>query len=752
MEDTRAHPVYRRVPVVESLGVAAYMGVAIRLDGHAIGSFCVVDTKPRRWSELDVEILSELALSAQREIQLRRQAREAVLQKDELDRAASERAAILDQLTAGVIVANPGGEITFVNGTAWKIYGLPPQEDLATFLDPLEFFTLEGAPVAREALPLFRAARHQETIGNAEFRVRCSNGREVITRGHAGPIYRQDGSLLGAVASFRDITAQREAEIALHESEEKFRQITENIQDIFWIFTPDFSETVYISPRYETLMQRPVAEVYERPLAFLESVLPEDQGTLLTAMEKLRHEGVSGVEVRVRLPDGSIRWHCTSGSPVRNVQGKVYRIVGISQDITEQKAAHEALRDRERYYRALIENASDLISIVREDGTMVYESPSAEQVVGWRPEEMLGRTMFELVHPEDLVRVQKDFQSALRNPHQRVMTSYRFRAGDGTWRQMESTGSNLLADPAVKGIVVHSRDVTARRESEARIRFQAQLLDTVGEAVIAVDLDGTVLFWNRFAEQLYGYSREEALGARLRELLPSDTGWNQTPQILQRLRAGEVWSGEFLVKRRDGSTFPTQVINSPIRDQSGQLVGIVGISSDLSERKQLEEQLRLSQRMEAIGRLAGGVAHDFNNILTVIKGECFMVLDGLSSMDPVRGGIEEIDRSADRAASLTRQLLAFSRKQVLRPQVIQPNRVVEGIEKMLHRLIGEDIELVTRLTPELDSVAVDPGQFEQVIMNLVVNARDAMPEGGVLIISTENRRVSESLQRSNYSI
>jgi nitrogen-specific signal transduction histidine kinase len=176
--------------------------------------------------------------------------------------------------------------------------------------------------------------------------------------------------------------------------------------------------------------------------------------------------------------------------------------------------------------------------------------------------------------------------------------------------------------------------------------------------------------------------------------------------------------------------------NAPRRDASGEVVGAISVIADMTERKRLEEQFRQSQKMEAVGRLAGGVAHDFNNLLTVISGYSQMVLDALAANDLLRGHVEEVLRAAESAAALTNQLLAFSRRQVVQPQVLSPNALVANMDKMLHRLIGEDVELVTVLTPGLPKIKVDPGQFQQVLMNLVVNARDAMPEGGRITIET----------------
>jgi signal transduction histidine kinase/CheY-like chemotaxis protein len=225
--------------------------------------------------------------------------------------------------------------------------------------------------------------------------------------------------------------------------------------------------------------------------------------------------------------------------------------------------------------------------------------------------------------------------------------------------------------------------------------------------------------------------------------------------LLARARSGEYLSGEEVRRqKKDGSPFDISIWTSPLCDPWGEVVGVMAFLADVTERKQMEEtlrnseeQLRQSQKIEAIGRLAGGIAHDFNNLLTAIRGYSDLLLLRIDSSSPLRRDVEEIQKAGERATSLTRQLLAFSRKQVLQPKVLDFNAVVAGMDGMLRRLIGEDIDLVTVLMPGLWNVEVDPGQVEQVIMNLVVNSRDAMPQGGKVTIETSNEELDDRYVR-----
>ena len=397
------------------------------------------------------------------------------------------------------------------------------------------------------------------------------------------------------------------------------------------------------------------------------------------------------------------------------------------------RAFHRELSSRERTFRGLVEGLSDCVVVVDPAGRLEYVSPRCDPMFGAPPSGWPG-------NPAE--RLLGDAADDLNDTGERreVVLS----RTDGSTFEAEVRAAPYLRAGAPAGRLLTISDVSERRRREERIRFQARLLEVVGEAVIATDLGGRVLFWNRFAERLYGWSAEEALGRPITELTTPAQETSHAEAIMDRLRAGKSWAGEFTVRRRDGSTFPALVTNAPILDEDGGLIGVVGVSSDLTARKELEEQLRSAQRMEALGRLAGGVAHDFNNLLTVITANTGLALESIGPDHPVRQELDEVRGAAGRASELTTQLLAYSRRQLLRPRVVDPGAVLGDIEKMLRRLLGAHIRLAVRCDPDIWTVKVDPGQFGQVILNLAVNARDAMPGGGTLRIALRNRKVEEA--------
>lgn len=270
---------------------------------------------------------------------------------------------------------------------------------------------------------------------------------------------------------------------------------------------------------------------------------------------------------------------------------------------------------------------------------------------------------------------------------------------------------------------------------EEKSRLEALIRD-VKEGVCFIDAGGNVVIINRSFEESLGIRSEDVVGKSA-----SEWSWaiQNVGEILADLKDGrkEYYAGEAVYGGRD-----MEMTASPIRS-NGEYVGTVVVFRDVTDRKRLEEEARQSQKIEAVGRLAGGIAHDFNNLLTVILGYTQLLLKRLAPADELRPDIEAINHAADRAAALTRQLLAFSRKQILAPTVLNLNGIVSGLEKMIRRIVGEDVDLVTILAPDLGSVKADPGQVEQIIMNLVVNARDAMPQGGTLTIETANTELSK---------
>lgn len=401
--------------------------------------------------------------------------------------------------------------------------------------------------------------------------------------------------------------------------------------------------------------------------------------------------------------------------------------------------------DKLRYLESILSNVTDIINILDGAGIIRYVSPSLTDVLGYAPEELLGKSGFDLIHLDDYKRALNVFLETLPKQDVVVKIELRFKCKDGSWKYLESSGKNLLHDPQVQGIVISARDITERREAESKIRLQARTLEVASNGIVITDVRGIIIWVNKAFTKMTGYSSEEAIGQNPRILKSGEQDVRIYENLWKMLLSGEVWTGELINRRKDGTLYFERQVITPVKNDEGDIIYFIAIKEDITSDKKMEAQFQQAQKMETVGRLAGGVAHDFNNLLTIILGQSELLLEDLPENTKWLSRIKEIKDAGRRAAALTRQLLAFSRKQIFQSKVTDLNEIVRNADKMIRRLLGEDVEFVTLLGEKLSPVKVDASQMDQVIMNLVVNARDAMPQGGKLVVETLEMKVSESL-------
>jgi PAS domain S-box-containing protein len=447
-------------------------------------------------------------------------------------------------------------------------------------------------------------------------------------------------------------------------------------------------------------------------------------------------------------------------SVVRDASGAVTGLQVIYRDMTERKRAEAALRASEERYRTLVEGSIQGVCILR-DWVTLFANTALARMLGYEsPRELIGLDARCWIAPHDLSRVES--LAAARRRGEPAPSHFEFQAlrKDGAliWAEVEVSEIVWDGEPARQ---ITGFDVTERKRAEQAAResseFNRQIIASAREGVIVYDRQLRYVVWNPFVEEMTGVRAEDVAGKFCLDVFPflREQGIHD---LLQRALAGEtVSSPDFqYTVAASGKAGWAAGRYGPLLDAAGRIIGVIGTLRDITERKrteetlrQQEEQLRQSQKMEAVGRLAGGIAHDFNNLLTVITGRGDLLLRRLPAEDPVRRDLELIKKTAERAAVLTRQLLAFSRKQMLQPKVLDLNAIVAGVAQMLQRLIGEHIDLVQMLAPDLGLVKADPAQIEQIIVNLVVNARDAMPEGGRLTLETANVELDPAFVAAN---
>jgi two-component system, cell cycle sensor histidine kinase and response regulator CckA len=638
--DTLEDPRFRDNPLVQNKPhVRFYAGAPlITADGLALGTLCVLDYEPRILQPAELSALGTLSRVVVRHFEWRRLALRNSGAGNQVPIQSASAAAgiatsrskpgrsaefelVLDAINEGLLVCqmSPPSEparlrLMASNAVAERLLSVSLQgksgSDLAELLPNIAIADLPNrlAQVVRSGTA--------QNLGDIRFTGAAEDTGIFAVR--AVPL---DFETVGVL--FENVADRRLAEQAQLESQARKSAILDSALDAIVTFDHEgrifewnrAAERIFGLRRVQVL-GRELAEVVFPPetrLRFRESLarfLEQGESDLLGRRVELTGHRADGGLFPLEM---SVNRVPMEGSPI---------LTGFLRDITERKQFEEALRRSEEHFRSLIENSSDVIAIVKEQGRFVYVSHTVQRILSYRPEELIQRSVFDLIHPDDLQGVEQALQRAMRQPEKSTAVQFRCRHANGTWRILEAIG------------------------------------------------------------------------------------------ILRN-------------------------------DASGQ-AGIVVNARDITERRQLEDQLRQAQKMESVGQLAGGVAHDFNNILTVIQGHAALLTSSTGLSPHQRNSLEQITLSADRAANLTRQLLTFSRKQMLQPRHLDLNEVVNHLAKMLQRMLGEDVALHLDFQRDLPTVLADQGMLEQILMNLAVNSRDAMPRGGQLIINTRLVHVDAS--------
>ena len=441
-------------------------------------------------------------------------------------------------------------------------------------------------------------------------------------------------------------------------------------------------------------------------------------------------------EFPLRRLDGELR--DLDYSSVANVLPGLH--LSILRDITERKASERALRESERRLRTVISNAPVVLFAFDSDGIYTLYEGKGVEALDRQSEDRVGRSVF------DTFGLLVDAQPAIRRALSGEVTRWEGETRGGFYEAIlipEIDPNGVVLGVTGLGIDVNARKVMESELRASELRYR-RIVENTSEGVWMYDSAGVTTFMNSRMAKMLGYAVHEAVGKPIFTFM-DESLVAEAAERLERRKIGLSERGRFRLKRRDGSELWISLHADPLFDANGKFESSLALATDITEQlksevalDRSESQLRQAQKMEAIGSLAGGVAHDFNNLLSVILGYTEMIVTELKPNDPMRADLSEIRSAGIRATALTRQLLAFSRQQVLQPTILDLNDVVTGVEKMLARLLGEDIELSWLTSSDAGQVHADAGQLEQVIMNLVVNARDAMPKGGRLTIKTEN--------------
>ncbi len=573
-------------------------------------------------------------------------------------RAGEARLARLLALTpAGVIELDAEGRLTYANAAAERILGAGAGELVGRhYAEPSwQAAAHDGSPIPSDRLPAAWALRG-EAVKDYEYAATALDGRRVVLLVDIVPVRGEGGRVEGALAAFQDVTARRAAAQALHDSELRFRSFADNLRDVLWIVDAEARRLEYLSPSFEQAWGEPRERIMQGLDHWSATVHPDDRARAEQSLPRVLAGEAHGIEYRIIRPDGAVRWMRDTGFPILDANGRIRRIGGITQDVTEQKAAEDRLAASEARFRHMADSAPALIWMTDAAGAVTFANMHFDHMFGRPAAAMLGKAWAAVVLPEDLGPFRWAFVGALR-ARRPFRAETRVRDKDGQTRWMRCDGVPRLDDTgAFLGYTGCALDIT--------------------EARLAADV----------------------LEARVAE---------RTAALTQAVDA---------------------------------------LHAEALEREQTEAALRQSQKMEAVGQLTGGLAHDFNNMLQAIGGSLELMRRRIGQGRTEEAGqfVDAARQTVQRAAALTHRLLAFARRQALQPRPVEPNDLVTGIADLIRRTTGPGIAVELRLGQGIWTVLCDPNQLENVLLNLAINARDAMPEGGKLTIGTEDVRLSDA--------
>jgi two-component system cell cycle sensor histidine kinase/response regulator CckA len=701
----------------------------VTADGHALGTLCVFDRVPRTLTTAQENALRVLGRQVMAQLDLQRQTKSLAESEERLFH-------VFRDCPVGVAIQKwPDQTFVDVNASFTQLFGWERHEILG--LTSEELGILEAGPAAEVRARIIA----NQTLRDTELAARTRSGevRYVLL----GTVLTQLRGVPHTITTFVDVTARKLTEVANN----RLAAIVQSSGDA--IIGKDVEGTI-------TNWNRGAAKIFgysalEVIGSSIMRLIPEDRrDEEIHILQQIRRgESVDHFETVRRTKDDRRIDVSVTTSPIKDAFGRIIGASKILRDITEQKRAEGLLREREEQLRLYAEHSPAAIAMLDRDMRYLVVSRRWMQDNRLGTESIVGRSHYD-VFPDLPERWIVTHKRALAGSVESCEEDA-FPRADGSveWLRWEIRPWHQ-ADGSIGGIIIFTEDVSERKlssaalkASEERMRFA---LDNAEIGIWDFDYVTGAVRWSHHLELQYGLA-PGTFGGTFEAVMdcvyePDRAGFAET------FRLAEESGKDFSILSRavwpDGSIHWLNGAGRIHRDEHGRPIRGVGISMDITARRSLEAQYQQAQKMEAVGRLAGGVAHDFNNLLTVILGYCELLLREFDEGDERRADIAEIQSAGTRASGLTRQLLAFSRKQIIEPVLLDVNQVVSTLRTMLGRLIGEDVEIGLDLDANLWPVMADRGQLEQVVMNLVINARDAMPDGGKLTIATKNVTLDEN--------
>ncbi len=713
------------------LGAVSAVGVVIR--GHE-GPFGVLNALSFRRREFGVE--DTVFVSSVANIL------GAAVERDRLGRTLRQRDRLLENVLehAPDVILRFDRELrhVFISDAVETVTGMPASAFIGRTNRELGMPEEACLLWERELLPVFETGKPV----TFEFSFVGVAG-ERLFESRVVPETGPDGSVESLLVISRDITEADAARQELRASELRYRELFESAGDMIFLLDTD-KRFVDVNPAVEQTLGLLRGELIGAELRVL-----LDASEREAADRRLREKLDGSVpatryESLLRTRDGDeVPVEVGSRAIVRD--GETVGVLAIARDLRERNRVLEELAESEELFRTAFDEAAVGMALVGRDLGYVRVNQAFADALGYTVEELERLSVADVSHPDD-VDESWGWQRQLLAGGQRSFVrekQYLHRDGSTIWMQL-GAASVLGVDGEIKYFVSQMQDITALKAVEQELRESQALhrlvVQNARDLIAVIGVDGRLRLVSSSVASNLGWTPDELIGMPFAELIHPDDLQTAQGAVAAALRGATAAPVRIRVARRHGGWRIFEAAGAAAYDENGSLDFVVVTANDVTEREGLEEQLRQAQKLEAIGKLAGGVAHDFNNLLTAINGYSDVVLTALDGDEDarIRHAVEEIRRAGERAAELTRQLLAFGRRQTLRPEVVSLNAIVDDYAGLLQRALGEDIAMKTVLEPRLAHVKADPGQLGQVLMNLAVNARDAMPGGGSLTIETSN--------------
>ena len=632
----------------------------------------------------------------------------------------------LEQLDIAIVIKHANGEMIYANQRFCDLIECSKEDIIGRKIEevlPQKNYEQQKALLEKE-----REKQLSGKSGVYDLELEVASGKTKTVRIHASPIFDCDKNYLGSIGIVTDVSREASALKAVSNAEALLAAVF-NVANVGLCITDSEGKVIAANPAHSKIdgytQEELVGELFTK-------VLPPE---LREDALKLHHEYMAGEwdnisgEWQVLHKNGTRRDVAVSVARLILDDGRKFR-VSVLTDLTEQKLIERQLR----YQAQLLENVSDAVIAIDNDYRITSWNTAAEKLYGWTAAEVLGKHLFEVTQYRHLNGESEETLKEALLKAGKWIGEFLEKRKDGTEIIVEACISQLRNEKGeIIGAVGIKRDVTEQKQIERQLRYQAQLLENVSDAVMAVDNDYIITSWNRAAEKLYGWTATEVLGKNIYRVLPTTylNGASEQDAIKAMQSAGK-WVGEVAQKRKDGTEVIVEACVSYLRNEKGDIIGMVSINRDITEQKRyaeerqrLYEQLQQLQKMESIGRLAGGIAHDFNNILAAILGNVKMATEKTTD-EKVTKYLSRIKAASERASALTQQLLGFARQGKYVPAPVDLFDCVRNVVEMLEHTIDKRIEVVVEPASMPTKVIGDRTQLEQVILNIAINAVDAI--------------------------